>query len=1435
MKAAKVKPAPKRRQGTASHARRKPGRRRPDPRVVLMTGPLTLAPERVLTLDKAQTIAGIIRQEKLAFRLPTIAFIARNGEAVPVLRKDWTTRKVRRGEVLTFISVPRGGGGGNNNSKQIIGLIASIALALAAPFAGAAIAGALGFTSALAVNVASTAFLLGGSLLLGLLFNQPQGPQEGEQVYTVSAGSNRATPLEPVPVLYGELKYPPPLAARPYSEFEGNEQFLYQLHCLTCGEARVDRWHIGETLAWTSADGFTNSFSGIEIEVIDPGDDITLFPANVVVSDNVSGQTVPDPPDILGGFAINQAGTEIESIAWDFVFAQGLYTGGGSGGSVSNASRQLVGEYRKIDDDGDPIGSWTTGFSEIITRKTRTPQRFTRKVAVPSGRYEARLKALDEDTTDAGQKINRVNWVGLRGYLTDWTVPSGVTLVATKIRANDQLSQVSSSQYFFTVQRLLPTYNPDTQTWSSETATSGIAWAAADLIRNTDYGLGLSESLYDLDWLAAYNLVWAGRGDEFNGLFDRKWIAQDALNAILRVGRAGTVRIGGKIGFVRDEPKQIKRATFTSRNIVKGTFSRRFLLFDDEAPDHIVAKYIDRTSWRDREVNAIISAVGSAEPIEREYFGITNRAHCWREAIRDAAENAYRREFVTFQTENEGKLLVRGDPILVQGPLLRNVFVAALDDRDGDDLTLDREFEPEDGVEYHVIIRDKFGKEWGPVEVDAFTGPDTINLDPVDRLSAEASMGILSDILPDDRREKAHVLICREESRPFDGLVVSCIPDGPDRFTVLAVKDDQRVHLADETEIIPAPYTPPSLYAPVPEAPTIVGLSAIARNGTLHIELEAGWQSAAGAQRYVAEISYDDNAQASPGTASWTPVHDSVGNRFTAVILPQNWTLRVAAVGARQGPWSYFSGTSPAPALAPGTVTPESLDALLTAFIESVKSGLPADLFHARADLEQLSTAVNEHFAKIIEGVGRLNLAVGSRFGEAKAAAELALLAATTLNSALAGLFVDIFATTGNGQAEGLLRFIAVSAPEGVATTFAVECRATIEDEFAFAGLYLDAGVVAQGGTSRIRMVADSIWLATPDSSQIYNALLASYQGDPLDTPIVTGEVRADLSGRLTVHSTDVTTAAEVKFPIGARPGFRYAHVFRQIGGSNTITFDDDVFLDPHPVVNQTDGVISVVENLILGINPPEVIATLIAEATRSPVAQLRDTGFSATFSTGASAGPATLANLDFVPGTAIFVCALAIRDSTAVPAQSQVVGDAALTDWNHVASDVFQLASGVYQCRIRAAWKIADGSETSVQLFTYSGSGAHRNMMLAQTFSIDFLGGALSVFDPAADVQPNNSSLSNQIINLSGQSVPNFGVSFGAAFSSVDVNQTFSETPDSDTGATVGGLPIPANGQLKIKRYTSAPADITTGLAALSGADTTDPRGLISFGIKVE
>lgn len=74
--------------------------------------------------------------------------------------------------------------------------------------------------------------------------------------------------------MYGRHIIYPDFAAKPYTEYNENEQYLHQLHVLTQGYCEVEQIRIDDTPI--------SSFAEVEYEIVQPNQPVTLFNPNVV-------------------------------------------------------------------------------------------------------------------------------------------------------------------------------------------------------------------------------------------------------------------------------------------------------------------------------------------------------------------------------------------------------------------------------------------------------------------------------------------------------------------------------------------------------------------------------------------------------------------------------------------------------------------------------------------------------------------------------------------------------------------------------------------------------------------------------------------------------------------------------------------------------------------------------------------------------------------------------------------------------------------------------------------------------------------------------------------------------------------------------------------------------------------------------------------------
>ena len=678
------------------------------------------------------------------FDHPTICL--RNGSPVP--RGRWDQTLIADGDLVVFVPLPQGGGGGGKNPLRTILMLAVM---VAAPYLGGLIAGAIGVTSTIGISLITAGVALVGTTLVNVLLPPPKpaAPSFGKGVpspsptYSLQAQGNQARLTQPIPVVYGRHRVYPDLAATSWAEYDGNEQYLHQLHCIGQGEHEVEQIRIEDTPI--------ASFEEIEIELVAPGGAVTLFETDVVTAPEIAGQELIGVNDReegedswVGPFTANPAGTAATQIGIDVVMPRGLYYAADNGSLEARTVTWEV-EARAVDDDGEATGGWIAVASESVTAAENTPRRKSYRYALDAGRYEVRVRRTNDKSGDA-RAGHVIHWGGLKAYLDDPPAFGDVTLLAVRMRATDNLSQRSARMINCIVTRKLPVWDPEAG-WSEPRATRSLTWAFADAARSR-YGAGLDDARIDLAALHALDAAWQSRGDRFDAVFDQSLTVWEALTRIARCGRALPFLQGGILRIARDAPRTLPVALFGPRNIVKGSFRVQYVMPGEDTADAVTVTYFSERTWAPDEIVAALpdSATEAADkPATVDLFGCTGPEQAMREGLYMAAANRYRRRIVTFRTELEGLIPTYGDLIAVTHDLPRwgqgGEVVAA----DGRTLTLSEPLEWDaDTAEppvYYIALRRRDGSLSGPWPVEPGGDDRTVVLsedpDPVPYTGAE--------------------------------------------------------------------------------------------------------------------------------------------------------------------------------------------------------------------------------------------------------------------------------------------------------------------------------------------------------------------------------------------------------------------------------------------------------------------------------------------------------------------------------------------------------------------------------------------------------------------------------------------------------------------------------------------------------------------------
>ncbi len=185
------------------------------------------------------------------------------------------------------------------------------------------------------------------------------------------------------------------------------------------------------------------------------------------------------------------------------------------------------------------------------------------------------------------------------------------------------------------------------------------------LVLRSSYGAGLPDAKIDLNALARLDGVWSSRGDTFNGVFDQNLTVWDAMGQIARAGRAVPFLQGGIVRIVRDEPKTIPVALFSTRNIVRSSLKIQYVMPGDATADAVTVEYFNPKSWKPDEVTVALAGSAVSKPARLKLFGCTDKSQAMREGKYIAAANRYRRRIITFRTELEGLIPTYGDLVAI--------------------------------------------------------------------------------------------------------------------------------------------------------------------------------------------------------------------------------------------------------------------------------------------------------------------------------------------------------------------------------------------------------------------------------------------------------------------------------------------------------------------------------------------------------------------------------------------------------------------------------------------------------------------------------------------------------------------------------------------------------------------------------------------------
>ena len=568
---------------------------------------------------------------------------------------------------------------GDALSNDIVRAVATIGIAIAAPYAASALTGA---TSGFAFYATSAGIAAAGNFALNQLV-PPQIPdipsynaESFNRLESLTGSSNRLAAFRPVPRLYGTFKiYPPiPMTARPYTEIQGKDQYIRMLVCLGYGPLDIGGVTVGPgqpiidqntSLTGTPVrigETNINDLEGVEFEIGNP-DQMTLY----------TDQIIEEPTGFTTGFTnegeLDSNGVKVENISAirttqpdadeiSIDFSGRLYSVNDEA-KTRNAKVFWKIEYREVGQS-----DWIVQEEEFVISSSRKETvREGYRWTVPTGQYDVRLTRLRTEHAATNAIANSFTWSALRTIRSVQAFDVENTIVMSlRIKATDQLNgRVDDLSIEAT--SVLPVWNGSE--WVEE-PTNNPAWIYSDIWTGTANRRPLPKSDLDTDALSEWAEFCDTEGFKYNGVFDAGGTTLDRAREVAGCGLASwAFSPDSKVTVVRDTVQSIPKMIISPRN----SFGFRYQFANVDVPEGLRVRFIDSETYENTERLVFDDGYDTTNATQYETLeakGVTDPDQAWKYGRFHIAQQRLRPERYTFSQDIQHLRYKRGDLLTLQ-------------------------------------------------------------------------------------------------------------------------------------------------------------------------------------------------------------------------------------------------------------------------------------------------------------------------------------------------------------------------------------------------------------------------------------------------------------------------------------------------------------------------------------------------------------------------------------------------------------------------------------------------------------------------------------------------------------------------------------------------------------------------------------------------
>ncbi|MCC4588770.1 hypothetical protein LL962_16955 [Xanthomonas sp. NCPPB 1067] len=549
------------------------------------------------------------------------------GRVVP--RHLWAYVYPKDGQVIEV----RGAVG--RNALYIVAMIALTYFTFGIAGAGGAAAAAFGGGTAGAI-FASAVFVAGSLVInkvLGPKVESPTGPSTAGTVYSLAAPRNRLRPYEPVGLLFGRMPIAPDFASKPYTFYEGDNQYIGMVLTPGIGVGRVG--------VFTNAGTPLSSYEGVSVYHSGysqmPDETIPLY-SNV---DTTDGGELPDTAD----FVTRTTSSDTVRIQINLEYVLG---GVGTSGKAYNVSETVQVQYAPAG-----TGIWATLATQTYTGdKLDVSKRATLSADVAKGQYDVRVRilGLGNYSGDNTQR-NDFQWSTMGSVQADTATYAGLARSGILMKGTGQLNGQPDELVAEHIAAPIPVWRNGS--WvNEETSNNGahiLKYARGYYDQNGRLiaGMGKSDEEIDIESLQGFMGHCEANGYTYDYWLTEERNHDEVLQAIALAGMGQVTWAGGRLSVVWAADEQPLSGVVNMAEMKKGSFSVDYTLAS--AADGIEYSYFDSTTKKVETLRVPAPGVETMlSPARLTGEGIGREAHAAEMARYHLAQSLFQYKDIGF-------------------------------------------------------------------------------------------------------------------------------------------------------------------------------------------------------------------------------------------------------------------------------------------------------------------------------------------------------------------------------------------------------------------------------------------------------------------------------------------------------------------------------------------------------------------------------------------------------------------------------------------------------------------------------------------------------------------------------------------------------------------------------------------------------------------